>query len=347
MVRGVGVVICGPLFLAVCAGVCAAPALAESGARSLRAYEGEARAPAPRGAVRPGSRVWPVEGRAGAPRPRVVHGWRPPPDPWAAGHRGVDLAAPRGAPVRAVADGRVSFAGRVAGRGVVSVELSRTGRPPLRATYEPVRPSVRRGERVRAGQRVGTVADGPFHCRGPCLHWGVRRSERYLDPLSLLPSWLLRGAPSRLLPVYGVPLPEARPRAAAYGRDGAGDPFRGGVQTGAGSATEVRGARDTAATAAEAGPGTGSPALALVLASGLGCAALGAHRCLARAPCRRRARAPRNRRRSASEPPRTTGARISARTRAGRSQGPDPRAVGYRVRSSRGPRSEPWRPPQR
>ncbi|MGX9228951.1 peptidoglycan DD-metalloendopeptidase family protein [Streptomyces albus] len=70
------------------------------------------------GKARPG-RFWPVEGAEGARRPRVPRGWDPPPQPWAPGHRGVDLAARPGQPVRAVADGKVSFAGKVAGRGVV------------------------------------------------------------------------------------------------------------------------------------------------------------------------------------------------------------------------------------
>ncbi|MGH3310150.1 MAG: murein hydrolase activator EnvC family protein, partial [Streptomyces sp.] len=175
----------------------ASPALAHSGyGRGVRS------------AAEPdGSRVWPVEGGAGAVRPLVSRGWEPPADPWAAGHRGVDLAARPGRPVRAVADGRVSFAGRVAGRGVLSIELSGTGEPPLRTTYEPVRPSVRKGEKVRAGETVATLADEGFHCGGGCLHWGVRRGERYVDPLSLLPAELLRAGPARLLPVFGVPLP--------------------------------------------------------------------------------------------------------------------------------------------
>ncbi|MFC6515912.1 hypothetical protein ACFQFR_25935 [Streptomyces goshikiensis] len=50
----------------------------------------------------------------------VVRWWDPPPGPYAAGHRGVDLAAPVGAEVRAAGPGRVHFAGPVAGRGVLS-----------------------------------------------------------------------------------------------------------------------------------------------------------------------------------------------------------------------------------
>ncbi|QJT04416.1 M23 family metallopeptidase [Streptomyces asoensis] len=147
-------------------------------------------------------RAWPV-----GTRPAVLRGWEPPAGPYARGHRGVDLAAPPDAPVRAVAAGRVSFAGRVAGRGVVSVELSGTGLPPLRTTYEPVRTSVRKGDEVAPGQVVGTVEPTGSHCARTCVHWGLLSGRTYLDPLSLLPPWLRRSGPSRLLPVLGVPLP--------------------------------------------------------------------------------------------------------------------------------------------
>ncbi|MEU9312640.1 M23 family metallopeptidase [Streptomyces sp. NPDC048256] len=148
------------------------------------------------------ARVWPV-----GTRPAVLRGWEPPAGPYARGHRGVDLTAPPDAPVRAVAAGRVSFAGRVAGRGVVSVELSATGRPPLRTTYEPVRASVHKGDEVAPGQVVGTVEPTGSHCVRTCVHWGLLSGRTYLDPLSLLPPWLRRSGPSRLLPVLGVPLP--------------------------------------------------------------------------------------------------------------------------------------------
>ncbi|WP_425580865.1 M23 family metallopeptidase [Streptomyces thermospinosisporus] len=147
-------------------------------------------------------RAWPV-----GVRPPVLRGWEPPATPYGRGHRGVDLAAPAGTPVRAVAAGRVFFAGRVAGKGVLSVELPGTGDPPLRTTYEPVRASVRKGDEVTAGEVIGVVEQGGSHCTAPCLHWGLRRAGTYLNPLALLPPWLLHRGPSRLLPVLGVPLP--------------------------------------------------------------------------------------------------------------------------------------------
>ncbi|MFJ9799435.1 peptidoglycan DD-metalloendopeptidase family protein [Streptomyces sp. NPDC101145] len=143
--------------------------------------------------------VWPV----GPPRAVVVRGWEPPVSAYGRGHRGVDLAAPPGTPVRAAAAGRVSFAGAVAGRGVLVVALAApAGAVPLRVTYEPVRPLVEAGAVVAAGQVVAvTSADAASHCAGGCLHWGLRWGDAYLDPLSLLPPHLLRRPPSRLLPV--------------------------------------------------------------------------------------------------------------------------------------------------
>ncbi|MEU8589618.1 M23 family metallopeptidase [Streptomyces sp. NPDC048664] len=153
--------------------------------------------PDPAAAVPAVARLWPV-----GTRPAVVRGWDPPETPYGPGHRGVDLAARPGDPVRAVADGRVVFAGEVAGRGAVSVELSGTGSPPLRTTYEPVRASVHEGDAVSAGDVVGTLEAPAVHCLSTCLHWGLRRGAAYLDPLSLLPPWLLSRGPSRLLPLH-------------------------------------------------------------------------------------------------------------------------------------------------
>ncbi|MFF3452393.1 murein hydrolase activator EnvC family protein [Streptomyces sp. NPDC002667] len=146
------------------------------------------------------ARLWPV-----GVRPFVLRDWEPPATAYSRGHRGVDLAAMPGDPVRAVAPGRVSFAGRVGGRGVVSVELSGTGTPPLRTTYGPVRASARKGDEVLAGQVLGTLEAADKHCvPASCLHWGLLRGTVYLNPLSLLPARLLHTGPSRLLPLDGT-----------------------------------------------------------------------------------------------------------------------------------------------
>lgn len=112
--------------------------------------------------------------------PQVVAAFDPPSQPWLAGHRGVDLAASRGTPVRAAGNGVVTYVGRLAGRGVVTVTHGE-----LRTTYEPVDAAVGYGESVAAGQTIGTIGTGG-HCDQRCLHWGLLRDEQYLDPLLLL-----------------------------------------------------------------------------------------------------------------------------------------------------------------
>ncbi|MCQ4043617.1 peptidoglycan DD-metalloendopeptidase family protein, partial [Streptantibioticus rubrisoli] len=163
--------------------------------------------PAGRAASAPeadGQRAWPVTGPGGREPPTVVRGFEPPPHRWSPGHRGVDLAATAGTPVATAAPGHITFAGTVAGQGVVTVELTDTGTPPLRTTYEPVRATLPTGTQVAAGQTVGMLQAGPFHCPAGCLHWGLLRGDAYLDPLSLIPASLRRHGPSRLLPVVGV-----------------------------------------------------------------------------------------------------------------------------------------------
>lgn len=123
---------------------------------------------------------WPVGS------PTVVEGFSPPSAAWAAGHRGVDLAATTGDAVLAMQAGTVAFVGTVAGKPIVTV--SYPGEAGLRSTYEPVIASVRTGDAVREGQLLGTVALLGGHCGGfhGCLHVGLRTDDRYLDPLSLL-----------------------------------------------------------------------------------------------------------------------------------------------------------------
>ena len=125
----------------------------------------------------PSPYAWPVSS------PHVVRAFAPPPEPWLAGHRGVDLAVPPGAPVLSAGPGRVVFAGRVAGRGVVSVDHAGG----LRTTYEPVDPAVQVGAAISAGQTLGSLSAGHPGCpAAACLHWGLRRGDAYLDPLALL-----------------------------------------------------------------------------------------------------------------------------------------------------------------
>ncbi len=106
-----------------------------------------------------------------------------PAGPFAAGHRGADLAGTGSSPVRAAGAGVGGFAGLVAGRPVVSVDHP----DGLRTTYEPVDPLVGAGTRVDRGTPLGVLLPGHPQCpTAACLHWGLRRGETYLDPMTLL-----------------------------------------------------------------------------------------------------------------------------------------------------------------
>lgn len=120
--------------------------------------------------------------------PRVERRFEAPAQQWLPGHRGVDLSAPPGTPVRAPADGRIAFVGVVAGRPVLSIDHPHPqGEGTLRTTYEPVTATLARGTPVRRGEVVGTVgAASVSHCASWCLHWGARRERVYVDPMSLL-----------------------------------------------------------------------------------------------------------------------------------------------------------------
>jgi hypothetical protein len=124
----------------------------------------------------------------------VTRAFIPPPTPYSAGHRGVDLAGHPGEVIVAASDGEVSYAAPLAGRGVVVVVHGA-----LRTTYEPVTATVRRGAPVSRGQQIGVLEAGHAGCPvSACLHWGLLRGEQYLDPMAML-----RPAQIRLLPLVG------------------------------------------------------------------------------------------------------------------------------------------------
>jgi murein DD-endopeptidase MepM/ murein hydrolase activator NlpD len=117
---------------------------------------------------------------------RVLKPFTPPVERYGAGHLGVDLAAAAGGAVLAAGSGVVRFAGPVAGHGVV-VLVHPDG---ISTEYEPLAAVVAAGQRVTAGQRIGTVRGVHRGCAAGCLHWGARRGSghppEYLDPMSLL-----------------------------------------------------------------------------------------------------------------------------------------------------------------
>ena len=132
--------------------------------------------------------------------------------PFEAGrHRGVDLAAAPGTPVRAACSGPVAFAGRIGSSG--GIVTLRCG--PWRVTHMPLATITARGA-VGRGAVIGTVAASSEHAG---LQLGVRRDGTrfgYVDPLRFLagpsPPPLGRGprGPRRVRPPRAAP-PLVRP----------------------------------------------------------------------------------------------------------------------------------------
>jgi murein DD-endopeptidase MepM/ murein hydrolase activator NlpD len=123
-----------------------------------------------------GSWTWPVVGP-------VVRGFDPPDSPYGSGHRGIDIAAPIGAVVRAPAAGVVSFAGNVGGRLFVTIDH---GGGLLSTCSFLSSILVHEDDLVAQGQIVALSGTGHIGDTTPNVHLGVRLNGRYVDPLDYL-----------------------------------------------------------------------------------------------------------------------------------------------------------------
>jgi len=99
-------------------------------------------------------------------------------------HRGLDLAAPAGTPVRAAADGTVSRAGWAGGYGLLVEVQHANGYSTRYAHLGSV--AVGPGTLVRRGDVLGAVGRTGL-ATGPHLHFEVRRDGLPIDPMALDP----------------------------------------------------------------------------------------------------------------------------------------------------------------
>ncbi|MDR7420926.1 MAG: peptidoglycan DD-metalloendopeptidase family protein [Armatimonadota bacterium] len=95
-------------------------------------------------------------------------------------HAGIDIAAPRGAPVRAAAAGTVIFAGWYGGYGKLVVLDHGEGTSTLYGHLSAI--LVAAGARVARDQVIGRVGSTGY-ATGPHLHFEVRHDGRPVDPL--------------------------------------------------------------------------------------------------------------------------------------------------------------------
>jgi len=123
--------------------------------------------------------VWPMQPHT------LSAGFDRPAQNWLPGHRGVDLVGQTGDLVFAAGSGLVVFSGNIAGKGVVVIRHGS-----LRTTYEPVHSLVLLNSKVKVGDVIGTLRPGASHCSNAtsvsCLHWGLLRGKKYLNPLALV-----------------------------------------------------------------------------------------------------------------------------------------------------------------
>src|SRR5699024_2664860 len=136
----------------------------------------------------------------------LVQMFIPPGMPWSSGHRRIDIRA-GGADVLAPNGGEVTFVCVVVHRPVISIQHSNG----LISLLEPVESELEVGDKVAAGQTIGSISDDASHCDAQCVHWGVRMPDAwkigstlrdlYIDPAFLL-GW---SEPSILWPVHSDP----------------------------------------------------------------------------------------------------------------------------------------------
>ncbi|MDP9344033.1 MAG: M23 family metallopeptidase [Actinomycetota bacterium] len=135
-------------------------------------------APAARGDIGFGTWSWPVVGP-------VIRGFEPPPTPYSAGHRGIDIAVPFGTPIHAPADGVVTFAGFVAGSLFATIDHG----DGVRSSYSWLSAvMVKKGDQLSRGQVFARTGHGHPDVPTPHLHFGVRINGDYVDPMLFLGS---------------------------------------------------------------------------------------------------------------------------------------------------------------
>ncbi|HSX89377.1 MAG TPA: peptidoglycan DD-metalloendopeptidase family protein [Pseudomonas sp.] len=99
-------------------------------------------------------------------------------------HKGVDYAAPRGTPIKAAGDGKVTLAGRHGGYGnAVIIQHGQRYRT-LYAHMNGFAKGIRSGSSVKQGQIIGYIGTTGLST-GPHLHYEFQVNGVHVDPLSL------------------------------------------------------------------------------------------------------------------------------------------------------------------
>ncbi len=147
----------------------------------------------------------------------VVRPFQAPPNPWSAGHRGLDYAITPGEAVHAVGDGVVVFAGTVARTLHVTIRHP-DGKLTTVSFLRTI--TVRAAQQVHRGDVVGTAGGvDPFDAEydGTVLFLSLRVDGVYVDPARLFAPPDL-AAIVHLAPWRGAAAPPLPPQPASNGR---------------------------------------------------------------------------------------------------------------------------------
>lgn len=117
--------------------------------------------------------IWPLYGAITS-----SYGWRK-----SGFHHGTDISARYGEPVKAAASGSVTFTGYRSVYGRTVVLSHRDGSETLYAHLSQI--AVSRGQLVNQGEVIGAVGTTGY-TTGPHLHFEVKRSKKYVNPVSVL-----------------------------------------------------------------------------------------------------------------------------------------------------------------
>lgn len=109
----------------------------------------------------------------------ILHAYTP--------HRAVDYAAPRGTPVYAVGDGKVTFKGVKGAAGRMVVIQHEGGFQTYYAHLDQFAKGLKVGDMVTKGTFIGTVGTSG-RATGPHLHFAVAKDGRFVHPRTLLTS---------------------------------------------------------------------------------------------------------------------------------------------------------------
>lgn len=103
-------------------------------------------------------------------------------------HMGIDFELPAGEPALAVESGRILRTGRNRAAGHFVVIRHSNGMESYYNHLQYVPKNIRSGIRVDAGQEIGKIGCTGF-CTKPHLHFAVKKSGRFVDPVKYLKSY--------------------------------------------------------------------------------------------------------------------------------------------------------------